>query len=208
MYLGEFIDSSKFVDQMHDNHAWMQASKALDNSLSGVIVGQYDQLKTDVVLHYKGTSEEATIQSIVNSQCSPIGTKDDLGHVWRFLQLSSLLPRTKRRRLFPTSSSGHFGYVCLTEEMLFRMLARGSGSVTLNNVTFSEEDIEHRQGFFLYSLLSFEPSGLNEVTLRLLPPNGRPRPGLSENLCLCIRRLKVLLMVRSLKQLHGQLILM
>jgi hypothetical protein len=177
LYLGDFIDSARFVNRMYDQTIWEESSKFLDSSLAAIIVGQIDQLQEDVLDHYKGDPEEQSIRLQVEAHGLAIRANAGGGRVLRFLNLSSLLPRTKRRRMFPTSSSGNLGYVCLTEMNLFRMLARDTHRVTLSNVVFEEEDIKLRKGLFLYTLLSFSPEGLAAVNTNDSPTQWKTKTG-------------------------------
>lgn len=177
VYLGDIVDSSRIIDRMYDQTVWEHATSTLDTSLSGIIVGEIKQLEADILDHYKGDPTEETIRLLVASYMKGFGTKDDGGRVWRFLQLSSLLPRMKRRKLFPLSPSGNLGYVTLTEENLFRMIARGEKYVILNNVRFDEVDIKLRKGFFLYSLLSYNSASIADVNSATSPTKWRTKSG-------------------------------
>jgi hypothetical protein len=156
LYLVDEIDQSKFVFRIPDKTIWDGPAKSLDASLAKVFVGQIHQLQKDVRAHYRGDPREEDVRLQVESLMAHYNQPDDSDRVFRFLKLNSLLPKEKRRKLFPVTGSRH-GYTCLTEMSLFRIVSWGHGAVTLSTGVFTERHVEVMKGLFLYHLLSFRP---------------------------------------------------
>jgi hypothetical protein len=141
----------------------MEAAKSLDSALGGIIVGRIYQVRDDVLNWYAGSPLEPEIRLKVGHFMASIESPVDTNKVWRFLQLNALLPKSKRRQLYPQSSARQ-GFVCLTEMNLFRILAQDTHVVTINNQEFTEDHIKDQKGLFLYSLLSYDPSTVADLS--------------------------------------------
>lgn len=67
-----------FVLRFHDKTIWSQVAKTIDASLSGIIVGQIEQINRNVLTQYRGKTNEADIKLLVDSYMASFNTTSDL----------------------------------------------------------------------------------------------------------------------------------